>query len=244
MNRLLEHHSAPLGPTWRHWGVLSLLVFVVLTGSLSELVHAQGGDPPPIDEVIESLQLKYDSVRNFSAEFEHTYAGGVLRSTLVERGTVLIKKPGMMRWSYTTPEEKLFVSDGTTLYSYFPLDRQVIVGHVPVEDTASTSVLFLAGRGNLSEDFTAVYDDIPTAPPNAWMIRLTPLRSNADYERLTLAVDRTSLSITQMIATDFQGAVSTFTFSDLKENEDLPDSLFDFQIPRGTEIITEDSLGR
>ena len=57
----------------------------------------------------------------------HTYEGGVLRKQITERGRLLIKKPGKMRWEYTTPEKKLFVSDGVKIYSYIPQDKQVIV---------------------------------------------------------------------------------------------------------------------
>lgn len=199
---------------------------------------------PPIDELIGALQVKYDSVRNFSAAFEQTYAGGVLRTTLVERGTVMIKKPGKMRWRYTSPEEKLFVSDGASLYSYLPIDRQVIVGAVPSGDSVSTPALFLAGRGDLSHDFSAAYDDAAEAPPGAWAVELTPARSDVDYTRLTLVVDRESLSVTQVRATDFQGAVSTFTFSDLKENQEMPDDLFAFTIPPGVEVIADEEFRR
>lgn len=199
---------------------------------------------PPIDELIDALQVKYDSVRNFSAAFEQTYAGGVLRTTLVERGTVMIKKPGKMRWRYTSPEEKLFVSDGASLYSYLPIDRQVIVGAVPSGDSVSTPALFLAGRGDLSHDFSAAYDDAAEAPPGVWAVELTPARSDVDYTRLTLVVDRESLSVTQVRATDFQGAVSTFTFSDLKENQEMPDDLFAFTIPPGVEVIADEEFRR
>ena len=199
---------------------------------------------PPIDDLIDALQAKYDSVRNFSAAFEQTYAGGVLRTTLVERGTVMIKKPGKMRWRYTSPEEKLFVSDGASLYSYLPIDRQVIVGAVPSGDSVSTPALLLAGRGDLSHDFSAAYDDAVDAPPGVWAVELTPTRSDVDYTRLTLVVDRESLSVTQVRATDFQGAVSTFTFSDLKENQEMPDDLFAFTIPPGVEVIADEEFRR
>ena len=63
---------------------------------------------------------------------------------------------------------------------------------------------------------------------------------DAEYEWLTLAVDRETLSIIQLIATDFQGGVSTFTFTNLKENTNLDDGLFAFDIPRGTEVVTAD----
>ena len=207
-------------------------------------VHAQNDGRPPIIDLIVDLQAKYESVRDFSADFEHTYAGGVLRSVLVERGTVQIKKPGMMRWNYNWPEEKVFVSDGSSLYSYIPFDRQVIVGKLPSDDRASTPVLFLAGRGNLSTDFTAAYDELETAPPDTWIIRLTPTGEDVEYSHLVLGIDRRSLSITQLRETDYQGAVSTFTFTALKENEGFPDSLFTFEIPRGTEIVTENSFRR
>ena len=60
-----------------------------------------------------------------------------------------------MRWEYTAPEEKLFVSDGVKIYSYLPQDKQVIVSSVPPDDQASTPALFLAGKGSLTRDFTA-----------------------------------------------------------------------------------------
>ncbi len=168
----------------------------------------------------------------------------MLRTTLVERGTVLVKKPGKMRWHYTLPEEKLFVSDGVSLYSYIPADRQVIVGTVPPGDHVSTPALFLAGRGDLSRDFVAAYDDGLDPPPHTWAVELVPTRQDVDYTRLTLVVDRVSLSVIQLRATDFQNAVSAFTFSALQENRELPDTLFTFEIPRGSEVITGDDFGR
>ena len=60
-----------------------------------------------------------------------------------------------MRWDYTAPEQKLFVSDGVKIYSYIPQDKQVIVAGVPPDDEAATPALFLAGKGNLTRDFTA-----------------------------------------------------------------------------------------
>ena len=205
---------------------------------------AQRENRPPIAELTAALQSKYDAVGNFSADFEHTYAGGVLRTSVVERGTVQIKKPGKMRWRYTWPEEKLFVSDGASLYSYIPADRQVIVGTVPAGDSVSTPALFLAGRGSLAENFVVAYDDDADASADRWSLDLTPIRDDTDYVRLRLVVDRASLSFTQLRATDFQGAVSTFTFSNLRENEHMPDALFAFEIPAGADVITEDGFGR
>ena len=88
---------------------------------------ANAADQTPSDLAI-ALQKKYDTVKDFSADFLHTYRGGVLNKQLTERGKLIIKKPGRMHWEYTAPERKLFVSDGVKIYSYLPDDKQVIVG--------------------------------------------------------------------------------------------------------------------
>src|SRR6267154_2320107 len=93
---------------------------------VSLTAHSRAADPTA-PELADALQRKYDTVKDFSADFVHTYQGGVLKKQLTERGTVLIKKPGKMRWDYTAPEKKLFVSDGSKLYFYIPADKQVIV---------------------------------------------------------------------------------------------------------------------
>src|SRR5256884_9823376 len=101
-------------------------------------------------ELAQALQKKYDTIKDFSADFVHAYQGGVLRKQITERGRLLVKKPGKMRWEYTKPEEKLFVSDGLKMYSYLPQDKQVIVSSVPSEGETTTPALFLAGKANLT----------------------------------------------------------------------------------------------
>src|SRR5881628_3886890 len=109
--------------------LLSVLIFIAASISATDLAQA--------------LQRKYDTVRDFSADFVHTYQGGVLHKQITERGHVLVKKPGKMRWEYTAPEEKLFVSYGVKIYSYIPQDKQVIVTSVPPGEQATTPMMFL-----------------------------------------------------------------------------------------------------
>jgi hypothetical protein len=47
---------------------------------------------PTAADLARSIQQKYDTVRDFSAAFEHRYRGGVLRQEAVERGTMQVKK--------------------------------------------------------------------------------------------------------------------------------------------------------
>jgi outer membrane lipoprotein carrier protein len=192
---------------------------------------------PDADVMARSLQQRYQGIRDFSASFVHAYRGGVLRTQTTERGTVSIKKPGLMRWVYTAPERKEFVSDGTKIYFYVPEDRQVTVSDVPEVDQATTPVLFLAGKGDIARDFTAAYAD--AAPAGTVGLRLTPRRSEPDYEYLIVAVDPVTLQIRALTTRDRQGGDSTLTFSNLKENTGISDKEFAFRIPRGVDVITD-----
>ena len=195
---------------------------------------------PTATEVALGLQRKLDGIRDFSTDFVHTYQGGVLRKQITERGRLLVKKPGKMRWEYTTPEEKLFVSDGVKMYSYLPQDKQVIVTSVPSEGEATTPALFLAGKANLTRDFTPTLGDLPAgAPGGARALKLTPKSRQQDYDWLILVVDPTSLDIRGLVTVDSQGGTSSFSFLNLKENVGLADKVFTFKIPRGVDVVSD-----
>ena len=190
-------------------------------------------------ELAAALQKKYDSVKDFSADFTHTYEGGVLRKRITERGRLLIKKPGKMRWEYSSPEEKLFVSDGAKMYSYIPQDKQVIVATISAEDEATTPTLFLAGKGNLTRDFTPSLIDLPPEMPSGTRaLKLVPKSRQQDYDWLVLAVDPSSLDIRGLVTTDAQGGKSSFSFTNLKQNVGLADKDFAFKIPRGVDVVS------
>src|SRR5204862_4046202 len=86
--------------------------------------RAPQAQPQSAAELAAALQKKYATVRDFSADFVQTYRGGILNRQMKDTGRVMVRKPGKMRWEYKTPEEKLFVSDGTSIYWYVPQDRQ------------------------------------------------------------------------------------------------------------------------
>jgi outer membrane lipoprotein carrier protein len=193
-------------------------------------------------ELAAALQKRYDSIKDFSADFVHAYEGGVLRKQIVERGKLLIKKPGKMRWEYTAPEQKLFVSDGVKLYSYIPQDKQVIVSSVPAADDATTPTLFLAGKGNLTRDFTASLVPLPAGmPAGTRALKLVPKVPQRDYEWLTLVVDPVTLTIRGLVTTDAQGGTSSFSFTNMKENIGSADKDFAFKIPRGVDVVSASS---
>jgi outer membrane lipoprotein carrier protein len=209
--------------------------FLTLLVSLG--LAAQAAPTPSAEQFAARVQQRYDTIKDFEADFVQAYEGGILRTKTTERGTVAIKRPGRMRWVYLKPERKEFVSDGTRIYSYLPADKQVIVSPMPQEQ-ATTPALFLTGKGHLVRDFTSSFTELPGAAPGTIALKLVPKKADPELDWLILGVDSTSLQIRQLVATDQQGGRSTFTFSNLKENRGLSDKIFEFRIPRGVDVVT------
>jgi outer membrane lipoprotein carrier protein len=210
-------------------------IFLVAVGlSLSTLASAQESQAP--DALARALQKRYQGIRDFSADFVQTYRGGVLRTQSREEGKVSIKKPGRMRWTYVKPEKKEFVSDGVKVYSYVPLDQQVIVSSVPPDNEATTPALFLAGKGDIVRDFTPTKAEASVSGTVA--VKLTPRRTDPEFEYLLVSMDPKTLQIRALSTLDRQGGQSTLVFTNLKENTGISDKQFEFRVPRGVDVIT------
>lgn len=195
---------------------------------------AASAQTPTAVDLAAKIQAHYATVRDFTADFTLEQTSALLPKPSNDKGTVQVKKPGRMRWTFTTGDKNEMVADGTRMYSYFPRDKYVLVTPMPKDDEASTALLFLTGRGDITRDFTAT---LPSPQPaDEWQLLLTPRTKQADFATLTLQVDRRSLALRGLIVVDDQGGTQKFRFLNLRENRGLADQAFTFAIPRGVEI--------
>jgi outer membrane lipoprotein carrier protein len=204
-------------------------------------LDAQTGDPVALAA---KIQQRYNGIKDIQGDFVQTYEGGVLRTKTTERGTVAIKRPGRLRFTYTKPEKKEFVSDGTRLYTHLVADKQVIVSPAPGPDQGDIPAMFLAGQSDLARDYTPSFTALPGAATGLITLKLVPKKASEDYESLGIGVDPKTLQIQFLTAVDTQGGRSSFSFTNLKENRGLADKEFVFRIPRGVDVVTNGGRGQ
>jgi outer membrane lipoprotein carrier protein len=198
-------------------------------------LEAQTTDPVALAA---KVQQRYNGIKDIQGDFVQTYEGGVLRTKTTERGTVAIKRPGKMRFTYLKPEKKEFVSDGTRLYSHLVADKQVIVSPAPGPDQGDIPAMFLAGQSDLARDYTPSFTPLPGAATGLVTLKLVPRKKSEEYESIGIGFDPKTLQIQFLTAVDIQGGRSSFSFSNLKENRGLTDKQFEFRIPRGVDVVT------
>lgn len=211
--------------------LLASAVVVILAASPA----AQANDPVALAA---RVQQRYNGIKDFQGDFVQTYEGGVLRTKTTERGTLAIKRPGRLRFTYTKPERKEFVSDGSRLYTYLVADKQVIVSPAPSAEDGDVPAMFLAGQSDLIRDYVPSFTSLPGAAPGLLMLKLVPKSRDSEFESLGIGVDPKTLRIQFLTATDKQGGRSSFAFTNLKENRGLSDKDFEFRIPRGVDVVT------
>lgn len=211
-------------------GVAAGIVLAVLCVAAA----VSAGQMPSAGELAARIQARYSTITDFTADFVQTQTSPLLPRPVVERGTVKISKPGRMRWTYTTGDRNETVADGLRIYNYARADGYVDIVPMPDPGEASAALLFLAGHGDLTRDFDATLP--PDQPTGEWHLVLTPRSPQADFESLTLEVDRNSLAFRGLMVVDPQGGTSGFRFENLRENVGLSPREFEFTMPRGVEV--------
>jgi outer membrane lipoprotein carrier protein len=201
--------------------------------ALALAARPAGQATPSAADLARRIQAHYDTVRDFRAGFKQTYISGALGEKAIERGAVRIKKPNRMYWKYDAPTKKTWVADGSRIFFYdaTPGDPSCSVTPIPQGDQIPEGVMFLAGRGSLTRDFTST---LPASQADdTWRLDLVPHTPQDDFTALTISVSRKTLALQSFITTDREGNTSRFDFSALQENAGLADAEFTFTPPHG-----------
>jgi outer membrane lipoprotein carrier protein len=214
------------------------------------LFFQAGGTPkdPKVDTAVKvaseillkKLQGFYDGMKDYKASFKQDLADPRFGRQQTFYGYVRIKKPGRMRWDFSSPEKKSFIADGKVLWIYEPEDEQVFKRPLG-ESTLPSTVSFLFGKGSLAKEFevTAPEDNGGAAGllPGEIVLRLVPRQANSQYQHLLFVVWPESGEVRRTIVFGRDGKVNSMTFTGAVTNSNQPDTHFKFTPPKGVKVI-------
>ena len=207
-----------------------------MSGLLIFLVMGAPSRAETVDQLVNRLQESYEGMESFSAEFDQLFQSRVLQ--LKESGIVMMKKPGKMYWEYQQPTSKFFVADGQRSYFYVPRDRQVIVSDLDLS-SVQTPLLFLLGKGNILEDFHVELEEQEEALESAnTLIRLMPKVPQGEFAFLILEVNSSTYLIRRLVVVEPIGNRNEYILSNFKENIEIPDKQFEFEVPADVELMS------
>jgi outer membrane lipoprotein carrier protein len=189
-----------------------------------------------LETVVAGLQRRCASAVTMTGSFQQTYRAPGIEQ--VESGVFWMKRPGLMRWEYRKPEEKLFIADGREAYLYTPLDRQVTIQPFSASDMRGTPLEFLLGGADIRKSFSVSWENnFKPAAEKTLSIRLTPRSSRSEYEYLALELDPKNYDLRRIAIHEHGGNTSEFVLSNMTANAKIDNREFRFKPPKGTEVI-------
>jgi outer membrane lipoprotein carrier protein len=214
----------------QHLFRLTALCLPLLFGSTSLAAQSE------VHSVAAKVDQHYDHIRSLEAHFTETYKGAGMTRT--ESGTLLLKKPGRMRWDYDQPHPKLFITDGGTAWFYVPGEQQARRTPVKQLEDLRSPLRYLLGKTKLEKelDGLSVAADVKPVDSGDIVLRGVPRGMRERVSETLLEVTPDGL-ITRIVVEELDGSVTEFRFLQQKENVEIPDQRFHFVPPAGVEVV-------
>jgi len=206
------------------------------------------------EAVVRALEGRYQHAKTLKAVFFQRYNDGH-GGVLAESGTVYFSRPGRMRWEYESPEQKLFLVDGTNVWLYVPADRTASRAKLKESTDWRTPLALLAGKADLSALCRKVEEVNANATPSKEpgeahtaegraLLRCIPrdaAQAGSAATQVLLETD-SEARLVRVTIRETGNAETEFRFGGWEENIPIPEAKFHFQPPPGVAIVDEQSL--
>lgn len=216
------------------------LIVVVWSCILVASAMAAGSDDMTPAEIAVQTQKTYDRTTSLKAKFDQVSSlSGMNDRQRRAGGTMVIQKPGLLRWDYVTPDEQVLVSDGEMFSLYLASENQMLV--TPAKEYLQEDITynFFSGTGDVLRDFEVYPVEEHLKDADSYAIKLIPKKTHAQVENLIVWVAKDSFFVKRLRILDHLGSITDLSFFNITANEPFPADFFHFIPPEGTEIISQ-----
>ncbi len=203
--------------------ILNLLSGIAWSVLLTTTVSAGSGT--------ESLTRFFDEVRSFKARFGQVVLDESLTEINDGQGTVWVQRPGRFRWNYELPEAQEIVGDGENVWVYDVELEQVTVQSQTLA-LGTSPALLLSESGDIEKSH--IIEEIGAQGRFDW-VNLIPKDPESEFREIRVGFEDNRLRLMELL--DNLGQRTRISFVDLKENEPIPESVFNFVPPDGVDIM-------
>lgn len=212
----------------------------LIIAALSLALSASAAHAMNAAEVADNLQKSYDNTKDLKANFTQVSEVKAMNMVKEGRGTLLIKKPGLLRYTYTKPERQELIVKGEELIMFTPSTNQVIKKKLERAVMDKTPSTFLAGLGSITDSFSVRLPSCGDKDKKGrYVLELIPKGERMGIEKITLTIEPGTFNILAFSFVDVSGNTNTIRLSDQKVNSGVKESAFDFEIPKGASVLSE-----
>jgi outer membrane lipoprotein carrier protein len=216
--------------------LLGMLLLLALATETGLPLYAQQPTPtrdaPAVAQLVDN---HYNRLHSLRANFTESYEG--LGMSRTESGTLLLLKPGRMRWDYSAPAGKLFLIDGKFAWFYGKDATQV--QRIPAKelDDLRSPLRFLLGHTQLEKELSGLHLASTSTGQGNYTLIGQPKGQENRVRHISLAITPTTGAIVAIEIEETDGAVTRFTFTGEETNVPIPESAFKFTPPAGVPVV-------
>jgi len=208
---------------------MQLIRVLFVTALLFNLLPAQADQAASVQRLTGLLQKAQTLTGRFS-QLSLDGTGTQLQET---SGEMALKRPGQFRWHTDQPMEQLLVSDGKKVWLYDPDLEQVTIQTLDQRLTHTPALLLSGDVSAISENFNISFKEAGEVVD----FTLTPKAKDTLFDTLRLSFRGDVINDMQMV--DSVGQRTNILFQGVKLNPPLEPGLFTFEIPEGTDVISD-----
>jgi outer membrane lipoprotein carrier protein len=185
-----------------------------------------------LNTLLKGIEHRYNRAKTLQVHFVEAYSvEGRARKS--ESGELTLRKPGRMRWNYSEPSGKLFVSDGKDVYLYTPEAHRVEKAKLKASDDMRAPLAFLLGKLDFAKDFRDF--EVKTDGANR-LITAKAKNDKLPYEKVQMLITPDD-AIQRLVVNGQDLSILTFQFDGEKLNPPVDDAVFKFQMPAGATLV-------
>ena len=187
-----------------------------------------------LDDIIKKVESRY-AVSGFSAFFLQASTIKAMEITDSASGKAFFKRPDKMRWEYETPDRQTIITDGNRLWIYRPGDNQVMVGEAPSFFGDGKGFSFLSDMKLVKKQFTILLDK--KVEDDTHVLKLLPRQKTFDVSVIYLFISTKNFEVLKIVTYNSYGDETRIELDNIRFKQDIDDSMFNFKIPKGVEIL-------
>lgn len=211
--------------------------------------------PAPLKSVVAALEKGYAGLQDVQAEFSQKTNIAAVNREQSGKGELTLKRPAssaaMFRFDYSKPKQQI-ISNGKQVWFYTPESKQVLVNSVATMFSGGNSIAlsYLTGLGHVSRDFDISFAAQPLDKNGNYQLELNPKSPSPVLVKLQLTVSSVAVEqlqtsgevknifpIVSSTVHDAGGNLTRIDYSRARVNKGVSNSIFNFKIPEGVEVI-------
>lgn len=206
-----------------------IISFLILTSSIA---YAKSNPAKEANKLLDSVRKDLTSLSADFVQYEIDINGN---NSEKQFGKVWLSSPNKFKWQYIKPMPQLIIASGEKIWIY---DEDLEQVTIKKQQNKHNPIYVLLNKEQTENNYniSLIVDENKTDTSTQW-VQMTPKNESEDVKVVWLGINDNNLTALKL--QNQLDNIVVFEFNNFIKNSILEDGFFNFNIPKGTDVIEE-----